>query len=91
MPLVKATYQTRIETNSAAANALSAYARLHGHVERRLFAAAAPGAPFTALKRGYLARHGISSRSFNSVKVSLAGKVKAVQATQKLQLQCGGT
>jgi len=59
---------------------------LHGHVERRLFAAGAAGEPFTALKRGYLARHGISSRLFNSVKVSLEGKVKAVQATQKLRI-----
>ena len=83
---MKATYQTRIETNSAAADALSAYARLYGHVERRLFAAVAAGEPFMALKRGYLVQHGISSRLFNSVKVSLEGKVKAVQATQKLRI-----
>ena len=83
---MKATYQTRIEANSAAADALSAYARLYGHVERRLFAAGAAGEPFMALKRGYLVHHGISSRLFNSVKVSLEGKVKAVQATQKLRI-----
>ena len=83
---MKATYQTRIETNSAAADALSAYGRLYGHVERRLFAAAAAGEPFTALKRGYLVQHGISSRLFNSVKVSLAGKAKAAQATRKLRV-----
>ena len=83
---MKATYQTRIETNSAAADALAAYARLYGHVERRLFAAGAAGEPFTALKRGYLVQHGISSRLFNSVKVSLEGKVKAVQATRKLRI-----
>ena len=83
---MKATYQTRIETGSAAAGALSAYARLYGHVERRLFAAAAAGEPFMALKRGYLVRHGISSRFFNSVKVSLEGKVKAVQATRKVRI-----
>ena len=83
---MKATYQTRIETGSAAADALSAYGRLHGHVERRLFAAGAAGESFTALKRGYLVQHGISSRLFNSVKVSLEGKVKAVQATRKLRI-----
>ena len=83
---MKATYQTRIETDSAAADALSAHARLYGHVERRLFAAAAAGEPFMALKRGYLVQHGISSRWFNSVRVSLAGKVKAVQASQKLRI-----
>ena len=83
---MKAACQTRMETNSAAADALSAYARSHGHAERRLFAAAAAGEPFMALKRGYLARHGISSRSFNSVKVSLEGKVKAVQASRKLRI-----
>ena len=83
---MKATYQTRIEADSAAAKALSAYARLHGHVERRLFAAGAAGESFTALKRGYLVQHGIPSRFFNSVKVSLEGKVKAVQATRKLRI-----
>ena len=65
---MKVTYQTRIETDPAAGRALSAYARSYGHVERRLFAAAAAGEPFTALKRGCLAQHGISSRLFNSVK-----------------------
>ena len=83
---MKATYQTRIETDSATADALSAYARLYGHVERRLFAAGAAGEPFTALKRGYLVQHGISSRLFNSVKVALEGKVKAVQATRKVRI-----
>ena len=83
---MKATYQTRIETDPAADRALSAHARLYGHVERRLFAAAATGEPFMALKRGYLVQHGISSRLFNSVKVSLEGKVKAVQATRKLRI-----
>ena len=83
---MKATYQTRIETGSAASGALSAYGRLYGHVERRLFAAGAAGESFMALKRGYLVEHGISSRLFNSVKVSLEGKVKAVQATRKLRI-----
>ena len=83
---MKATYQTRIETGSAAGGALSAYAQLYGHVERRLFAAAAAGESFMALKGGYLVQHGISSRLFNSVKVSLEGKVKAVQASQKLRI-----
>ena len=83
---MKATYQTRIETDPAAGRALSAYAQLYGHVERQLFAAAAAGERFMALKRGYLVQHGISSRLFNSVKVSLEGKVKAVQASQKLRI-----
>ena len=83
---MKATYQTRIETGSAAGGALSAYAQVYGHVERQLFAAAAAGEAFMALKRGYLVQHGISSRLFNSVKVSLEGKVKAVQASQKLRI-----
>ena len=83
---MKATYQTRIEAGPAAGGALSACARLYGHVERRLFAAAAAGESFVALKRGYLVQHGISSRFFNSVRVSLDGKVKAVQATRKLRI-----
>ena len=86
MLLVKATYQTRIETNSAAVDALSAYARLYGHVERRLFAAGAAGESSVALKRDYLAKHGIPSRLFNSVRVSLESRVKSVQASQKLRI-----
>ena len=83
---MKATYQTRIETGPATGGALSACARLYGHIERLLFAAAAAGEAPVALKRGYLVQHGISSRFFNSVRVSLEGKVKAVQATRKLRI-----
>ena len=59
---------------------------MYGHVERGLFGAGAAGEPLIALKRDYLVQHGISSSFFNSVKVSLEGKVKAVQATRKIRL-----
>ena len=54
--------------------------------QRKLFAAGASGESLVALKRDSLVRHGISSRLFNSVRVSLEGKVKAVRATQKLRI-----
>ena len=83
---MKATYQTRIETDSAAAGALSAHARLYGHIERRLFAAGAAGESSVALKRDSLAKHGISSRLFNAAKTSVDGKTKAVKASQKRRI-----
>ena len=39
------------------------------------------------MKQGYLGRHGISSRFFNSLRVSLEGKVKAVHATRNLRIE----
>ncbi len=89
------TYQTRVSEyggiDCALGDvALSAYAELHGRVERKLFAEVAAGKSAASLKSGYLKRYGIPARMFNGVRVSLEGKVASVREQQKLQLDSLG-
>ena len=89
--LPTATYQTRIRHYSgieraAGDAALSAYARLYGRVQRKLFARVAAGRSAVSLKNEYLGRYGIPARMFNGVRVSLEGKVASVKEQQKLRL-----
>ena len=88
-PLVS-TYQTRIAdygdvepTHGEAA--LAAYAELYGGVQRKLFADFSAGELPASLKRVYLQRYGIPARMFNGLRVSLEGKVSAVQKTMALR------
>ena len=86
-----ATYQTRVREyvgleRADGDAALSAYASLYGHVERKLFAAVAAGRPAQSLKREYLRRYRIPARMFNSIRVSLEGKIASVREHQKLRL-----
>ena len=86
-PLV-ATYQTRISdygdmVRTGCDATLSAYAKLYGQVQRKLFAAAAAGRSAVLLKREYIREHGIPARMFNAVRVSLEGKVSSVREQQK--------
>ena len=88
-PLVS-TYQTRIAdygdvepTHGEAA--LAAYAELYGRVQRKLFADFSAGELPASLKRVYLQRYGIPARMFNGLRVSLEGKVSAVQKTMGLR------
>ena len=88
-PLVS-TYQTRIAhygdvepTHGEAA--LAAYAELYGRVQRKLFADFSAGELPASLKRVYLQRYGIPARMFNGLRVSLEGKVSAVQKTTGLR------
>ena len=86
-----ATYHTRVseyaDTDREAGNAaLSAYGKLYGRVERRLFAEVEAGRSAPSLKSEYLKRYGIPARMFNGVRVSLEGKVASVKEQQKLRL-----
>ncbi len=90
-----ATYQTRVREycgvdREAGDAALSAYAELYGLVQRKLFAEVAAGQRAMSLKSEYLQRYGIPARMFNSVRVSLEGKVASVKEQQKLQLDSLG-
>ena len=85
------TYQTRVREyvgleRADGDAALSAYAGLYGRVERKLFAEVAAGKTTTSLKREYLRRYGIPARMFNSIRVSLEGKIASVREQQKLRL-----
>ena len=87
-----ATYQSRISGYSglgrlAGDAALDAYARLYGHVQRKLFADVAAGKGAASLKAEYQRRHGIPARMFNAVRISLDGKVASVTDQQKLQVE----
>ena len=84
------TYQTRIAhygdvepTHGEAA--LAAYAELYGRVQRKLFADFSAGELPASLKKVYLQRYGIPARMFNGLRVSLEGKVSAVQKTTGLR------
>ena len=86
------TYQTRIGDfagmdRSAGEDLLSDYAHLYGRIERRLFADTSAGRPASSLKSDYLERYCIPARLFNSVRVSLEGKVASVREQQKLRVE----
>ena len=81
------TYQDRIHTFEgldfpAGDSALSSYARLYGRLERRLFARYSAGDRLTSLKKPWLAAHGIPARMFNSLRVSVEGKISSVREGQ---------
>ena len=89
-PLVS-TYQTRIADfgdmdRAVGYSALAAHAQLYGRVERKLFADFSAGEAPASLKKEYLERYGIPARMFNGLRVSLEGKVSAVQKTMGLRL-----
>ena len=88
-PLVS-TYQTRIADYGdlepiEGEAALAAYAELYGRVQRKLFADFSAGKLPASLKKAYLQRYGIPARMFNGLRVSLEGKVSAVQKTMGLR------
>ena len=90
-----ATYQTRVRSYSgvereAGDAALSACAELYSRVQRHLFAEVAAGRSAASLKSQYLRRYGIPARVFNTVRVSLEGKVASVKEQQKLRLDSLG-
>ena len=59
--------------------ALSAYAVLFGRIERGLFALFCAGASLPSLKNSYLIKYRIPARMFNSLRVSLEGRISAVR------------
>ena len=65
--------------------ALAAYAELYGGVERKLFAEFSAGAVLASLKKVYQQRYRIPARMFNALRISLEGKVSAVQKTMGLR------
>ena len=84
-------YQTRIAVyegidRSVGDAALSAYAALYGKVQHKLFADVAAGRSAVSKKSEYIEEHGIPARMFNAVRITLDGKVSAVRAAQRLQL-----
>ena len=86
----KFTYETRIRSfrgvsPESGVAALSAYAALYGRLERKLFADVSRGRVAVSLKRGYLSAHRIPARMFNSLRVSVEGKIAAARESQLLR------
>ena len=84
MATAHATYQTRIKGNE---DALSAYAKLFGVLQRRLFADVCAGNSVASLKSDYIRRYGVPSRMLNAIKVSLEGRMSGAMASQQLHRQ----
>ena len=86
----KATCQTRIREYTGLDRllgdaALSAYGELYCRVQRRLFADVSAGRSAASLKGEYLGRYEIPARVFNSVRVSLDGKISSVKEVMELR------
>ena len=62
---------------------LSELGALFGRLERRLFAEQCAGRSLPMLKRSWIAEHRIPARLFNSLRVSVEGKVRAVRASMQ--------
>lgn len=79
-----ATYQTRISTYPVTCRdggdaALAAYAELYGLVQRELLSGVAAGHASAETKKAYLRRYRMPARMFNSIRVSVDGKIAAIR------------
>ena len=82
------TYEDRIHSFGGVGldeglSALSAYAALFGTLERTLFGRFCAGVSLPSLKSDYLSQYRIPARMFNSLRVSVEGKVSAAQKSQQ--------
>ena len=82
-----ATYQTRPEVTEDAGAALSAYAELFSKVERSLFAKICAGEHSHKLKTAMSEEHGLTARQFNALRIELDGKIAAVKAQQRAEIE----
>ena len=78
------TYQTRV---SGCEQALDAYAALFGVLERKLFALHCAGSSLASLKKGFMAGQGVLARMFNSLRVSVEGKVSASEKSRERRIE----
>ena len=89
------TYQDRIHSFEEleleqGISALSAYAALYGRLERKLFGRYCAGVSLPSLKNSFLVKYQIPARMFNSLRVSLEGKIAAVRESQSRQIESLG-
>ena len=78
---MRATFQTRVSGNE---EALSAYAGLYGTLQRRLFADVSADESAASLKSDYIRRYAIPARMFNSLRITLEGRMSSARESQKL-------
>ena len=82
------TYQDRVHSFSGTGvdeglSALSTYGALFGTLERKLLVRFSAGDCLSSLKKGYLSEYRIPARMFNSLRVSVEGKVSAARESQQ--------
>ena len=76
------TYETRIRAVSGCDKALRVFAKYFSKLGRCLFADIAAGKKSNNLKSDYIAGYRISARHFNSLRVSIEGKIASIKARQ---------
>ncbi len=77
------THQTRVY---GCDEALDAYGALFGVLERKLFALHCAGESPASLKKDFIAGQGILARMFNSLKVSVEGKISASHQSRERRI-----
>jgi IS605 OrfB family transposase len=77
------TYHTLLKDSAAAGQALAAYAKLFGEVERKLFVAIARGSAPGDLKSDFCSRFRITARQFNAIRVQVEAKIAAIKEQRK--------
>ena len=78
---LRGTYETRLHVGESVERALVAYGDFFGRSERSFFGLLASGMSLTSFKKGFCAERRIPSRMFNSLRVQLAGRIGARQAS----------
>lgn len=88
------TYQSRLSLTDEQKSILDAFGELYGRIERNLYRDLIVKAPDkdgkNALKRQYIAEHGITARHYNALRVGVEGKARSVvelRATHLAQLE----
>ena len=80
------TYQTRLDNDEIAEQAMQAMADLFSRVLRKLFAALMAGKKINQLKAEYLKKFQITARQFNAVRVTLEGMIRSRKELQIKQI-----
>ena len=71
------TYQDRLSLSPEQLHWLNRFGALYGKLQRILYAHAARDENISDIKSAFCAKHGISARHFNALRIELAGKISA--------------
>ena len=80
---MKITYQTRLNIDEDISYKLGEFAILLSQVERKLFAEIAKGKKSLDLKNEFLKKYKITARHFNSLRISIEGKIASFKERRK--------
>ena len=79
------TYQDRLTLDATQSRWLNAFGELYGRLQRTLYAHAAKGVKLNDLKTSFCAKHGLSARQFNAMRMELEGKISGTVELLKLR------